>query len=239
MQPAHRADWGDDWIGRVVGGYRLQQVLGAGGMGVVFLAEHQRMGRISAVKILHPSLKERPEVAQRLQSEARAMGRLSHPGIVAILDQDTLPDGTGFLVMEYLAGQSLRQVLQQSGGSLPLDATLSILYQCATAMAAAHAAGVIHRDLSPANIFCLRSDDHTGAGPEPGATAIKILDFGLARLYSPDGASSSSHNTTRDGAVLGTVKKILSQRLRQLQQTADAGSQNFAGNGVQESLSLR
>ena len=217
MQPGN-ADWGDSWIGRVIGSYRLLRVLGKGGMGVVFLAEHQRMGRLSAIKILHPALKARPEVAQRLQAEARAMGRLTHPGIVAILDQDTLPDGTGYLVMEYLEGHSLRHVLQQSGGALPLPTTLTVLYQCALAMTAAHAAGVIHRDLSPANIFCLRVDRSDAAAAGTAIRDVKILDFGLARLSSPDGASSSSHNTTRDGAVLGTLKYMAPE------QTLDAHS---------------
>lgn len=265
MQPAHRTDrqddWGGDWINRVVGSYRLLRVLGRGGMGVVFLAEHVRMGRRVAIKILHPALKSRPEVAQRLQAEARAMGRLSHPGVVAILDQDTLPDGTGFLVMEYLPGTSLRALLRKGEGSLPLDLSLHILWQAAHAMAAAHAAGVIHRDLSPANLFCVcptdadvdkpslaapkaTTADSNGAdtnGPNsnaadvnapdaitsaskaadgqsalpssdlallaenPAALTLKILDFGLARLVPPEGASSSSHNTTRDGAVMGTL----------------------------------
>jgi len=206
MQSAHRATWADDWIGRVVGSYRLLRVLGTGGMGVVFLAEHVRMGRVSAIKILHPELKTRPEVAQRLQAEARAMGRLRHPGIVAILDQDTLPDGTGFLVMEYLQGQSLRQLMHKTSGALGLETALRVLYQCAAAMAAAHAAGVIHRDLSPANIFCLQPEATDATTTDTAIATVKILDFGLARLYSPEGASSSSHNTTRDGVVLGTLK---------------------------------
>lgn len=205
MQSAHRATWADDWIGRVVGSYRLLRVLGTGGMGVVFLAEHVRMGRVSAIKILHPELKTQPEVAQRLQAEARAMGRLRHPGIVAILDQDTLPDGTGFLVMEYLQGQSLRQLMHKTSGALGLETALRVLYQCAAAMAAAHAAGVIHRDLSPANIFCLQPEATDATTTDTAIATVKILDFGLARLYSPEGASSSSHNTTRDGVVLGTL----------------------------------
>lgn len=199
MPPNSRADWGEEWIGRVVGTYRLLRVLGEGGMGVVFLAEHVRMGRQAALKLLHPSSRERPDIAKRLGAEARAMGRLTHPGIVAILDHDVLPDGTGYLVMEYLPGQPLRDRLQAMGGRLaPLQA-IAILAECAFAMAAAHAAGVIHRDLSPANIMCMPTGEGEGG-------AIKILDFGLARLQSPDGASSSSHNTTRDGAVLGTLK---------------------------------
>lgn len=196
MLPKNRADWGAGWLGRTVGAYRLLRVLGSGGMGVVFLAEHTRLGRQAAIKILHPDSKDRSDIAKRLQAEARAMARLTHPGIAAIVDQDVLPDGTGYLVMEYLAGEPLRDKLQQAGGALPLDHAIALLGQCADAMAAAHAAGVIHRDLSPANIMCLPDGDG----------AIKILDFGLARLYSPDGASSSSHNTTRDGAVLGTLK---------------------------------
>ena len=190
------ASTGADWVGRVIGSYRLLRVIGSGGMGTVYQAEHVRMGRRAAVKILRADVRDRPDVARRLQAEARAMACVSHPGIVSILDQDTLPDGTGYLVMEYLAGQSLRDLLRDADPGLSLDAVVTLLHQCAIAMSAAHAEGVIHRDLSPANILCL---------PQSGrAPRIKILDFGLARIYSPDGASSSSLNTTKDGAVLGT-----------------------------------
>jgi len=197
--PKSRERWGSAWIGKVAGSYELQTVLGSGGMGTVFLGEHVRLGRKAAVKILRPDAREHPEVASRLRSEARAMMRICHPGVVQIIDQDVLEDGTGFLIMEYLPGQSLRERLRQSDGGLPLQVSLRILQQTAAAMAAAHAAGVIHRDLSPANIMCLPVTDE-------GGIQIKILDFGLARLYSLDGMSSSSSSLTRDGAVLGTLK---------------------------------
>jgi len=186
-------------VGTTVGSYRLLSVLGSGGMGTVYLAEHVRIGRQVALKLLRPEVRDRPEVAQRLRAEARALGRVSHPGVVGILDLDSLSDGTTYLVMEYLPGRSLREELRLAKQSPPLATTLSMLHQAARAMAAAHAAGVIHRDLSPANIMVLKSAD--GAAPE-----LKILDFGLARLFSPDGASDSSMSRTRDGAVLGTLK---------------------------------
>jgi serine/threonine-protein kinase len=199
-EPQSRAQWGARWIGRTVGDYELKQILGSGGMGTVFLGEHVRLLRKAAAKILRPDHKDRPEVAARLQAEARAMLRVCHPGVVSIIDQGTIDDdvgggGVGFLIMEYLPGQSLRQELKEHGG-FPLEVCLRILQQVATAMAAAHAVGVIHRDLSPANIMCLPAAD--GEAPR-----VKILDFGLARLYSADGLSSSSLNTkstTRDGS---------------------------------------
>lgn len=152
VEPSH-APASADRIGGTIGSYRLLKVLGSGGMGTVYLAEHVRIGRQVALKLLRPEVKDRRQGMQRLAAEARALGRVSHPGVVTILDLASLADGTPYLVMEYLPGRSLRAHLREERAQLGLETILLILYQATQAMAAAHAAGVVHRDLSPANIM--------------------------------------------------------------------------------------
>ncbi len=186
-------------LDRIVGSYRLKGVLGRGGMGEVYLAEHVRMGQRVALKLILPEHRERPEAVQRFHNEARALAKVSHPGVVAVFDVSELPDGSCYLVLEYLAGSSLRERLRTPGEPLSLAHSLHILQQAAVALAAVHHAGIIHRDLSPANLMLV---------PDGGSPPfrVKLLDFGLAKQSQAEAHTDTSQNTTRDGAVIGTPK---------------------------------
>src|SRR6516164_1899133 len=149
--------------------YQILAPLGAGGMGEVYRARDARLDRDVAVKVLPERLAGMPEALARFEREAKALAAFSHPNLVAIFDVGT-DQGICFAVMEYLAGETLRERLRQ--GALPLARVLEIGTAVADGLAAAHALGVIHRDLKPANVFL------TASG------LVKILDFGLARVAS-------------------------------------------------------
>lgn len=157
--------------------YRIDRRLGHGGMGVVYRARHERLGRQFALKLIRPEASSNAEFVARFSVEAAALGRLKHPGIVDVTDfgVDPRDGGLPYLVMEHLEGTSLHEHVRRRG-ALPLDEALPILDAVAQALDFAHAQGVLHRDLKDANVFlCQRSS---------GPLAAKILDFGLARLLS-------------------------------------------------------
>lgn len=166
-----------------VPGYDVGERLGAGGFGEVFAARHTVIGRDVAIKVLHAKYCEHPAAVARFVAEARAVNRISHPGIVEIFDFGQLADGRHYCVMERLRGQTLRDLLRERG-KLPLDQALPLLRAIAVAVDAAHAAGIAHRDLKPENVFVL-------------ADGIKLIDFGLAKL-------TAEESMTETGAVLGT-----------------------------------
>jgi serine/threonine-protein kinase len=181
-------------IGQTVGNYRITRLLGQGGMGAVYLAEHPGIGRKAAVKILHAQLAGDRDVVTRFFNEARAANAIRHPGIVEMFDSGTLPSGTSYIVMEFLDGESLAARLRR--GRMPLGEALEIGRQAAAALGAAHAKGIIHRDLKPDNLFLIPDPN------EPGRERVKVLDFGIAKLSPGLGGSGSVR--TRTGAVLGT-----------------------------------
>ncbi len=159
--------------GKVIGDrYRVKRVIGEGGMGVVYEAEHLSLGRVVAVKVLHPKRAQDREAISRLRHEARVAGTLGHPNICAIHDMGRLDDGSPYLVMERLFGETLAQRLQ-SDGTLPVEDLVDIMLQVLSALAAAHQRGVVHRDLKPDNIFLSRRE---GMAPIP-----KLLDFGISK----------------------------------------------------------
>jgi len=183
--PPPRANRGP---GSVLGGtYRLVEPLGHGGMGTVFLAEHMRVGREVAVKLLRPEHAADPDVIERFCREARAAGSIAHDSVVEIIDVNNEPDGTWFIVMERLIGSDLAGVIRRDG-PLPIEKSMEIAKQAANALSLAHARGIVHRDIKPANIFVLD-------GP---STRIKLLDFGISKLV--DGAAS----ITGTGLIIGT-----------------------------------
>ena len=184
-------------LGRTVGNYRVERLLGAGGMGAVYLAEHLFLRRRVALKTLLPSLANDAELVSRFIGEARATSELHHPHIVEVLDLGEVAGDDGkrtfYFVMEYLEGETLTQRLAR--GPLPLVEALRVIRQCASALAASHRLGIIHRDLKPANIYLV------GA---PGAPAfVKLVDFGIARLLDPAINPAAAHRT-RTGMLLGT-----------------------------------
>src|SRR5947208_841461 len=137
-------------IGETFGNYRVTELIGEGGMGVVYLAEHPRIGRRAAVKVLRAGLTDNPEITKRFFNEARAANAIRHPGIVEVFDCGTLPSGTSYIVMELLEGENLAVRLRRVG-RLPIVDARRIAAQTASALAAAHAAGIRHRYLKPGN----------------------------------------------------------------------------------------
>jgi serine/threonine-protein kinase len=188
----------DGLIGQPVGNYRIVARLGQGGMGVVYLAEHDILGRQAAVKVLRPELSGGADLVKRFFQEARATAQLRHPAFVEVFDSGTLPDGRAYLVMEYLAGESLAAYLDRVP-RLAWRQAVALGREIARAMDVAHRHGIIHRDLKPDNIFLCRLSSE---GSQEPRRAVKILDFGIAKLTTPDGADAGSH--TRTGLVLGT-----------------------------------
>jgi serine/threonine-protein kinase len=187
-------DPSDPWIGKVMSErYRVVNIIGEGGMGRVYLAE-QQMGRITrkvAVKTLHPDLAADPLIAKRFNREAETVIRLGHPNTITFHDFGQTEDGTLFIVMEYINGESLAQVLKQ--GPMAPKRIDNILDQICSSLHEAHEMGIIHRDLKPDNIILTQRVSQSDF--------IKVLDFGIAKRTELD---ADSLKMTRAGVVLGT-----------------------------------
>ncbi len=169
--------------------FRIVRRLGKGGMGTVFLAEQIGVGnRPVALKVLNRKLLDDPDFLLRFQNEAGSTGRIHHPNVVTIYESAQSDDGTPYIAMEFLEGESLREVIKQRG-ALPLPEVAEILKQAAGGLNAAHKLGIIHRDLKPDNIFLTHGDE--------GELIVKVVDFGIAKLRE-----SATHTMT--GTVLGT-----------------------------------
>lgn len=181
-------------IGSVVGNYHVQRTIGRGGMGTVYEAVQQPIGRKVALKVLHSEYANDPDVLKRFFNEARAANLINHPSIVQVSDYGQLPSGAAYLVMEYLTGETLAERLSTSPGRLSPELAQHMAWQLASALSAAHAAGIVHRDLKPGNIML------TPDAVMPGGLRVKILDFGIAKLAE----RGDSRPNTRTGSVLGT-----------------------------------
>jgi serine/threonine-protein kinase len=171
--------------------YRLKQRIGAGGMGEVYLAEHQLLKRPCAIKLIAPDRAGDPKALGRFEREVRTTARLSHPNTVEIYDYGRTDDGAFYYVMELLSGLSLADLVARHG-PLPPGRVIYLLRQACGALAEAHAAGLVHRDLKPANIFAARRGNLYDF--------VKLLDFGLV-LPPPDAAAGE---LSRDGHVAGS-----------------------------------
>ena len=178
--------------GTTIGQYRVVRKIGEGGMGAVYLAQHALLGRNAAIKLLLPALSSQREVVERFFNEARATTAISDPGIVQVFDFGFHTDGSAYIVMELLEGESLEARLQR--GPIAVVDALKITRQVASSLAAAHAKGIVHRDLKPDNLFMVRDPEAQG-GERP-----KILDFGIAKLTS----DAPDRSRTRTGTLLGT-----------------------------------
>jgi predicted Ser/Thr protein kinase len=179
-----------------IGPYRVERVLGEGGMGIVYLAEDTRLGRLIALKAIASRFAADPLRRERLRREARAAAALSHPGIATIFALEEI-DGSLYIASEYVPGETLRDELQR--GPLPTGSAVATAIAIARALAAAHDAGIVHRDLKPENVI-----------RTPGGE-VKILDFGLARFRAgePEGPA-----LTGDGTILGTPAYMSPEQLR-------------------------
>ncbi len=186
---------GRELIGLVIDGrYRLDDTLGRGGMGLVFRATHLGLRRQVAVKILHPTLANSPDVKSRFEREALAVGLVDHPNCVSTYDVGRLPDGALYLAMELLEGQSLADILESEAQLAPGRA-LHILAHILRGLGAVHNAGLIHRDIKPENIFLIRQGEDLDFA--------KILDFGIAKPISGE-LSDDNVRLTQAGMAFGT-----------------------------------
>ncbi|MCP4604565.1 MAG: serine/threonine protein kinase [Proteobacteria bacterium] len=181
-------------IGRtIMGKYQLVQCIGQGGMGTIFEAKHVLIGNRVAVKLLHETFATSQGTVQRLYREARVTGSIGHPNIIQIFDVGETKEGTPFLVMELLKGESFGDHLEKHGPR-PVDFVLDVGIQMLSALHAAHAAGVMHRDLKSDNVFLLDSkDDHQ--------VRVKLLDFGVSKFIAPE---KDKLKLTQTGSVIGT-----------------------------------
>jgi serine/threonine-protein kinase len=190
--------------GARLGAYEVLSLLGAGGMGQVYLARDTRLGREVAIKVLPTALAGDPERLARFEREARTVASLNHPNIVTLHDIAEA-DGVRFLVMERVTGRTLAELLGRSG-ELPLIRMLELMVPVADALASAHGRGIVHRDLKPANIMV--NDDGR----------VKVLDFGLATERAepivPDATTVAKEALTAEGGILGTVSYMAPEQVR-------------------------
>ncbi|MFO0762968.1 MAG: serine/threonine-protein kinase [Byssovorax sp.] len=175
----------------LAGRYRLLRLLGGGGMGAVWAARNEAIDREVAIKVMLPQIASDPVALQRFFNEAKICGSIRHPGIVDVLDLGTAEDGSPFLVMEVLHGESLETLLFRKRRLLPSQ-ILEIVRDVARTIALAHQKDVVHRDLKPANLFLHRL--------ATGQEVVKVLDFGISKVLTPGG----NVKTTQTGAVVGS-----------------------------------
>ncbi|HTX34573.1 MAG TPA: serine/threonine-protein kinase, partial [Bryobacteraceae bacterium] len=216
-------------IGRTISHYQITERLGAGGMGEIYKAQDTRLNRTVAIKVLSAAQAGTGERRRRFLQEAQAASALNHPNIITIYD--IVSEGESeFLVMEFLAGKTLGELIPQGG--LPMPLVLSYGVQIAEALEAAHGAGIVHRDLKPGNIMV------TGQTAEGRPGLVKLLDFGLAKLTGPapsrglgdETATLESAPLTVEGSILGTVSYMSPEQAEG--KPVDARSDIFAFGAI-------
>jgi serine/threonine protein kinase/actin-like ATPase involved in cell morphogenesis len=189
--------------GSEIAGYRIESLIGRGGMAVVYRAEDMRLGRKVALKLLTPQLASSDQFRQRFIRESRLAASLDHPNIVPIYEAGEA-DGQLFIAMRYVLGRDLKGLLAEEGGQLPLRWTLPLFGQIADALASAHRAGLVHRDVKPANILVA-----TGERPHPRGDHVYLTDFGLTKR-----TSELSAGLTGTGHFLGTVDYVSPEQIQ-------------------------
>jgi serine/threonine-protein kinase len=198
LNPSGESAWAESRAGRVLARrYRLDLLLGVGGMGAVFAATHLAVGRAVAVKMLRPELAQDHATVSRFHAEARAAAAVARRGVVDVLDFDVDPELGPFLVMERLIGEPLSARIAR--GRLAVEEAAQIGGSVLSTLAAVHGRGIVHRDLKPANVFLARDDD--------GSELVKVLDFGISRF-------EGSSRVTRTGALLGTPSYMAPEQAR-------------------------
>ena len=191
--------------------WRLERVLGVGGMATVYAAVHRNNARV-AIKMLHPEVALDAEVTERFLREGYLANTVEHPGTVKVLDDDVTEDGAPFIVMELLEGETLETRWTRKGRALPVSEVLPIADQVLDVLATAHDKGIVHRDLKPENLFLTRDGD------------LKILDFGIARLHE----LSKDTKQTRAGSVMGTPAFMSPEQARGRWDEVDARTDIWA-----------
>ncbi|HTA88434.1 MAG TPA: protein kinase [Polyangiaceae bacterium] len=203
-------------VGQVLAGkYRVEQVLGQGGMGVVVAAMHLQLGQLVALKFLLPHMCEHGEAVVRFSREARAAVQIQSEHVARVTDVGTLESGAPYMVMEYLKGSDLGDVLRLRG-PLPIPEAVGFLLQACEAIAEAHALGIVHRDLKPANMFLTQRRD--------GSPLVKVLDFGISKALQETAGGVSVTSTT---AVMGSPLYMSPEQVRS-SKTVDARSDVWA-----------
>lgn len=219
--------------------YHILRKLGEGGMGRVYLAEHVKMGRKSALKVLHPGMVKNIDAITRFNREAANASRISHTNVAAVYDFGETPEGLIYLAMEYVEGVPLTAIVAENG-PLPPHRAAEIVRQTGEALAAAHDVGLVHRDLKPDNILIAKTRD--------GGDLVKVVDFGIAKA-----AGNESQKVTKTGHVIGTPDYMSPEQLAgdNLDARSDVyslglvafyaltGALPFSSNSAQESLILR
>lgn len=186
----------DPMIGTVLSErYRILRRIGEGGMGLVYEAEHVAIEKRVALKVLRDDFSSRPEVVERFKQEAKSATRIGNAHIVDISDFGITPTGASYFVMELLEGEDLANVLEREG-HLPLERAANILRQCCKALGAAHAKGIVHRDMKPENIFLTERDGRSDF--------VKIVDFGIAKMSDIETPGAPGRKLTKTGMIFGT-----------------------------------
>ncbi len=181
--------------------YRVERVLGEGGIGIVVAARHEELHELRAIKFMLSAVRDNPTMIERFLREARATVRLKSEHVVTIYDVGRLPGGEPYMVMEYLEGLDLDALLKKNG-PLPITETVDHILQALEGIAEAHAAGIVHRDLKPANLFLTTSAD--------GMPCVKVLDFGISKLT----AGATDIEITKSEALLGSPAYMSPEQMR-------------------------
>jgi serine/threonine-protein kinase len=190
----------NDLVGSIVADrYCILKKLGEGGMGQVYLAEHVKMGRKNALKVMHPAMKADVDAISRFNREAANASRITHPNVASVYDFGETTDGIIYLAMEFIDGPPLTSVIEQQG-ALPPKRAADIVRQTADALAVAHDMGIVHRDLKPDNIMLARTRD--------GGDLVKVVDFGIAKA-----AGNEAQKVTKTGLVVGTPEYMSPEQL--------------------------
>jgi serine/threonine-protein kinase len=189
-----------DLVGAVIADrYNVIRKLGEGGMGTVYLAEHVKMGRKSAIKVMNPGMVSDADAISRFNREASNASRINHPNVASVYDFGETSDGLIYLAMEFIEGPALTKVIEESG-SLPPARAAEITRQAAEALSVAHDMGIVHRDLKPDNIMLAKGRD--------GSDIVKVVDFGIAKA-----AEGENQNVTKTGLVVGTPEYMSPEQL--------------------------
>jgi serine/threonine-protein kinase len=190
---------------RLAGRYRIERKLGSGGMGVVFAARHEELGELFAVKLMRVQDAELEETSKRFLREARAAARLRNEHVARVVDAGKDESGRQYLVMEYLKGRNLGDVLHERG-ALPLDEAVGYVLQACVGVAEAHRQGIIHRDLKPENLFLTKQADRL--------PLVKVLDFGISKLLPGKGMTGADSVVTSPSLVMGSPGYTSPEQLR-------------------------